>query len=161
MRGLAQTVELLASFEKRWRGRVVAQYRQKQAITLEECDRIIGRIRAKCEETGMPAAIAVVDEAGNLKAFARTDGADSPMSVQAAIEKAVLALNARASIRDFWQMVQDDDILRATTLSGVLAMPGGLPIMADDPAPVGAIGVAGLGHYSDDEILAKAGLSET
>ncbi|HEY4385997.1 MAG TPA: heme-binding protein, partial [Ktedonobacteraceae bacterium] len=60
---------------------------QKSSITAQAAQKMIEAAEAKAKEIGVPMCIAVVDDAGHLKAFRRMDGA-ALLSIQIAQDKA-------------------------------------------------------------------------
>ena len=101
--------------------------------------------------------MAVLDDGGNLKAFARMDGAPI-LSIEISQHKAYTALFGFAT-QDFFKFIQTDPSLLAgiPQLARVAAYGGGLPIEVDG-AIVGAIGVSG-GTVQNDIDCAEAGLA--
>jgi uncharacterized protein GlcG (DUF336 family) len=103
--------------------------------------------------------IAVVDEAGVLKAFSRMDGA-ALLSVQVAQDKAYTAAGFGLSTDGWHDFIKNDPPLAAGATAGIdrlVVFGGGYPIKAGDQV-VGGIGVSG-GHYSQDMEVARAGLA--
>jgi uncharacterized protein GlcG (DUF336 family) len=121
--------------------------------TLEHTDAlaIAERCRAAAAERDARVSVAVVDEAGALVAFERLDGARA-YSVDLAIRKARTAAAIGVPTRVLEAMA------KAGQLQGspeVLALAGGLPVMADGVC-AGAVGVSGSTGETDDAI-ARAG----
>ena len=112
---------------------------------------------AKAKAIGVAENVAVLDDGGNLKAFARMDGAPI-LSIEIAQNKAYTALFGLAT-QDFFNFIQTDPSLLAgiPQLGRVVAYGGGLPIKIDG-AIVGAIGVSG-GTVPNDVDCAQAGLA--
>jgi uncharacterized protein GlcG (DUF336 family) len=104
-----------------------------------------------------PMAIAVVDAAGQLKAFHRMDGAPL-LAVQVAMDKAYTAAANGVATSAWYPMIKDDGAL----LHGMVQTPrlmivgGGVPLLAGGVL-VGAIGLSG-GHYTEDEAVAVAAI---
>jgi uncharacterized protein GlcG (DUF336 family) len=108
------------------------------------------------DAAGLTVSVAVTDQAGYLKAFARADGA-SPLTVEVAQGKAYAVIfMGRTSAEvakladarpQFFQAVKN---LGART---VIPSPGGLPI------PGGAIGVSGAADPDQDVEVARAALA--
>lgn len=108
---------------------------------------------ARATSNGWGSSIALVDNAGKLLAFHRTDGA--PMgTIDTAIGKATTAIMFKAPTAMISQMVSQNAAMG--TIPGVVAVPGGYPIMRDGQV-IGAIGVSG-GMAGEDDIIAKAGM---
>ena len=137
----------------------MAQVFQKSSITSETAHRMIDAAERKAREIGHPMVIAVVDEAGVLKAFSRMDGA-ALLSVQVAQDKAYTAAGFGLSTDAWHDFIKNDPHLAAGAPSGIhrlVIFGGGYPIKVDEQI-VGAIGVSG-GHYSQDMEVAQAGLA--
>ena len=137
----------------------MAQVFQKASITSESAHRMIEAAERKAREIGHPMVIAVVDDAGVLKAFSRMDGA-ALLSVQVAQDKAYTAAGFGLSTDAWHDFIKNDPPLAAGAPSGIhrlVVFGGGYPIKVDEQI-VGAIGVSG-GHYSQDMDVARAGLA--
>jgi uncharacterized protein GlcG (DUF336 family) len=103
---------------------------------------------------GVPQCVAIVDNGGNLLAFARMDGA-KPLSVDSAMRKAISAASSRAPTGG---MAEGLDIRLAIATQGkLLNVKGGLPIVVDGHT-IGGIGV-GSGTGDQDIEVAKAGVA--
>ncbi len=98
-------------------------------------------------------SMAVVDNAGNLVAFHRIDGA-CVTTIEAAIRKARTAAQLGASTKVFEDLLQGGmtSLLAFEFLS---PSQGGVPITLDG-AVVGGVGSSG-GSGSEDEMIAQAG----
>ncbi|WEK43968.1 MAG: heme-binding protein [Candidatus Sphingomonas colombiensis] len=108
---------------------------------------------AKATSNGWGSSIAVVDNAGKLLAFHRTDGA--PMgTIDTALGKATTAIMFKAPTAMISQMVSQNAAM--ATIPGVVAVPGGYPITYNGQV-IGAIGVSG-GMAGEDDVIAKAGM---
>ena len=120
---------------------------------------MIGAAERKAREIGQPMVIAVVDEAGVLKAFSRMDGA-ALLSVQVAQDKAYTAAGFGLSTDGWHDFIKNDPPLAAGAPAGIdrlVIFGGGYPIKVGEQV-VGGIGVSG-GHYSQDMDVARAGLA--
>lgn len=112
----------------------------------------------KAKEIGVPEVIAVVDAAGDLKAFARMDGTFNT-SIDLAMDKAFTAASFHAPTDQFGQAVGAD----ATTMASILKephitlLPGGVPLMSGQTV-IGAIGCSG-GSGDQDVECAQAGVA--
>lgn len=130
-------------------------------LTLEQAQTIIAKAYEKAAEMGLnPLTIAVLDDGGNLKAFARADGPGAPMRPQVAIGKAFGAVGMGRSSRQIGEMFQDRPHF-GTSLVGVsegrlVPVPGGVLIKSGDEI-VGAVGVSG-DTSDNDEAAAVAGI---
>ena len=130
---------------------------EKNSISSELAQRMVDAALVKAKAIGVPENVAVVDDGGNLKAFARMDGAPI-LSIEISQHKAYTALFGFAT-QDFFKFIQTDPSLLAgiPQLARVAAYGGGLPIEIDG-AIVGAIGVSG-GSVQNDIDCAEAGLA--
>jgi uncharacterized protein GlcG (DUF336 family) len=129
------------------------------SISTEAAHRIIAAGETKAVEMGVPMVIAVVDNAGVLKAFSRMDGA-ALLSVQVAQDKAYTAVGFGMPSDGWHDFIKDDPPLAAGAPSGIdrlVIFGGGYPVKVDGVI-VGAVGVSG-GHYSQDMEVAQAGLA--
>lgn len=117
---------------------------------------IVDTIRAELERQNKGAAVAVVDEHGELLAFLRTDGCPLA-SITIAINKAFTASRERkesaavgqASRQEGFPMTNFGE-LRYVTWGG------GVPVVHEGKV-IGGVGVSGLSE-ADDVALAKIGL---
>lgn len=129
----------------------------KRSIDAATCQRMIEGASARATELGKPMSIAIVNEAGQLKAFLAMDGA-AHISLQIAQDKAWTASSFGIATHVWWDFIKNDPPL----LHGIVHTPrltvfgGGYPVM-EDGQMIGAIGVSG-GHYSDDMEVARAAL---
>jgi glc operon protein GlcG len=129
----------------------------KQRIVLSHHDamRIIDALRAELDRDSRGAAVAVVDEHGELFALLRTDGCPLP-SINNAINKAFVAAregipsgaNGQRAREEGWSLTNYGD-LRYTGWGG------GIPIRVNRQV-VGAVGVSGLPE-AEDVALAEKG----
>ena len=128
-----------------------------RSIDAETAARMVEAAVAKSREIGKANCIAVVNEAGQLKAFHAMDGAPH-LAVQIAQDKAWTASSFGLPTHVWWDFIKNDPPL----LHGITHTPrlvifgGGYPVI-EDGQMVGAIGVSG-GHYSEDMEVARAGL---
>lgn len=132
---------------------------QKQSITSEAAHRIITAGERKASEIGRPMVIAVVDEAGTLKAFSRMDGAPL-LSIQVAQDKAYTAAGFGVPTDQWHEFIKNDPPLAAGATAAIdrlVIFGGGYSIKIGDQI-VGGIGVSG-GHYSQDMEVAEAALA--
>ncbi len=130
----------------------------KSSVSLVLADALVDAAVLAAAELGFAMSFAVVDEGGQLKAFARMDGA-SFTSGTVAQDKAFTAAGGRPT--HAWHAgVQGDEVLRAGAHSGLprfITLGGGYPIVFDG-RPTGGFGASG-GHYSDDMRVAVAALA--
>jgi len=131
---------------------------KKFGVSYELARKIVDAAVAKARELGVSENVAIIDDGGNLKAFARMDGAPI-LSTEIAQNKAYTALFG-VSTQDFFNFIQGDPSLLAgiPTLARVAAYGGGFPVRVDGEI-VGAIGVSGAPTVQNDIDCAKAGLA--
>ncbi len=128
---------------------------QRYHLSHDEAMRIVQRLRIELERDGRGAAVAVVDDHGELLAFLRTDGCPLP-SINNAIHKAYTAARegkesaavGQASREEGFPITNFGD-LRYTGWGG------GVPLVAQGQV-IGAVGVSGLPE-ADDVVLARLG----
>jgi uncharacterized protein GlcG (DUF336 family) len=118
-------------------------------------DRVLERT---AQDGGKPVAVAVVDERGDLVAFARQDGV-SHRALRMALDKAYTAALQESSTKDF-----ADHLTRSSRTVGAfgdpryVALAGGVPIPGEGSRPLGAVGVSGRAA-EEDHALALLGAS--
>jgi uncharacterized protein GlcG (DUF336 family) len=128
----------------------------KHSISADLGRKMIDAAIAKAEELKIAVVVAVIDEAGHLKAFCRMDGA-ALISVDVAQAKAYTSLFGLPSGDLFNVLKGNPGVLAALPNMGpILPVGGGLPVRVDG-ALVGAIGVSG-GSVEQDIACAQAGL---
>ena len=101
---------------------------KKHSISSELAHKMVDEAVAKARELGVTENVAILDDGGNLKAFARMDGTPIP-TIEIAQNKAYTALFG-VSTQDFFNFIQGDPSLLAgiPTLSRVAAWGGGFPL---------------------------------
>jgi uncharacterized protein GlcG (DUF336 family) len=125
-------------------------------IGLDQANAALEAAIKKAEEIGTTMDIAVVDVGGNLKAFARMDGAWLG-SIDISQKKARTARFFDMNTGDIGQLSQPGGPLFNIEHSngGLITFPGGVPIK-DGDIVVGAIGVSGS-TVENDHTVAAAG----
>ena len=129
----------------------------KHSIDAETAEKAVAAAAKKAAELKLRMCIAVSDEAGDLKAFVRMDGAPK-LSVGIAQDKAYTAASFGMPTHAWFDFIKDDPPL----LHGITHTPrltvfgGGFPIKLNGEM-IGAIGLSG-GHYSQDMECARAAL---
>lgn len=124
-------------------------------VNHEQARKVLAAAIAESRKMGLPMAVAVVDNAGQLVAFERMDNTQTG-SIGVSQDKAASAAMYRRSTKVFQDVLAAGGVgLRVLTLRGANAVEGGLPLMADGKI-VGAIGVSG-GSSEQDGVVAKAG----
>jgi uncharacterized protein GlcG (DUF336 family) len=131
---------------------------KKHTISSELAQKMVNAAVAKARELGVSENVAILDDAGNLKAFSRMDGAPIP-TIEIAQNKAYTALFG-VSTQEFFNFIQGDPSLLAglPTLARVAAWGGGFPIKVDGEI-VGAIGLSGAPTVQNDVDCARAALA--
>jgi uncharacterized protein GlcG (DUF336 family) len=133
-------------------------------ITLQQATTVVEAALRKGRDTGCaPLAVAVLDDGGHLKAFAREDGAGI-IRPQIAVGKAWGALGmgmgSRALARRVAEQPQQAPFfaaLNAMSDGRVVPAPGGVLIRDSAGTVIGAVGISG--DVSDkDEACALAGI---
>jgi uncharacterized protein GlcG (DUF336 family) len=130
---------------------------RSNGISLDEAMRIIAAARKKAEEIGVMQNIAVVDEGGNLTAFAHMDGAWLG-SIDIAKNKAFTARAFDMTTEALGALSQPGEMIYGIHASNdlkVIIFGGGIPLMRNGNV-VGAIGVSG-GTVPQDIEVAQAG----
>ena len=133
------------------------------ALTLAQANQILTTALAKSREAGYkPMGIAVLDEAGNLKAFAREDGA-SMFRFDVAQGKAWAAVAMGASSRALAKRAKDNPnffiTLAATAQGKFLPQTGGVLIRDASGQILGAAGASG-GTGEEDETACAHGIEQ-
>ena len=104
-------------------------------------------------------SVAVLDRAGRLRVFLQGDGA-SPHNLELARRKAYTALTFRRTSADWAKRTAEGDVTGQRSLTDVIPLGGGVPIMIGDDA-IGSIGLSGApGGQAQEEACAKAGLDK-
>jgi uncharacterized protein GlcG (DUF336 family) len=126
-------------------------------VTLQQAQLAIEAAKAKAREQGTLMDIAVVDAGGNLKAFARMDGAFLG-SIDISIKKARTARFLNMSTKELGDLSQVGQPLFGIEITnGGLVIFGGGELLKDKAGNIiGAIGVSGS-SVENDMAVAKAG----
>ncbi|MES2611865.1 MAG: heme-binding protein [Pseudomonadota bacterium] len=130
-------------------------------LTLEKAQQIITVALAKAREAGYkPMGVAVIDEGGNLVAFAREDEA-SMFRFDVAMAKAWGAVGMGVSSRVLGQRAKDNPnffvSLAAAAQGRFLPQTGAVLIKDGTGRTLGAVGASG-GTGDEDEIICAAGV---
>ena len=131
------------------------------SLTLAQANQIIAGALAKSRASGFkPMGVAVLDDAGHLKAFAREDGA-SMFRFEVAQGKAWGAVGMGASSRTLMQRAKDNPnffVSLAATSGGRFLPQTGAVLVKDAAGNVlGAVGASG-GTGDEDELICIAGV---
>ncbi len=129
-----------------------------EILDLSQClDALEAMLREAQTIAARPVAAAVVNEYGELMAFARADGA-SPAVQDFAVKKAYTAARMGADLRDFRAGLEQRG--RSVADYGdpnLVGMAAGGVVVATAGGVLGGIGVSG-GTPDEDEQIARAGL---
>ena len=126
-------------------------------ISLDLAHVVLTAAMEKAKDLKLAMNIAVVDAGGNLKAFARMDGAWLG-SIDIAIKKARTARYFDMPTGDVGKLSQPGESLYMIEVSngGLITFPGGLPLKTRDGTVIGAIGSSGSA-VENDHAVSKAG----
>ncbi len=126
-------------------------------ITLAQAEKVVAAAKAKALEQGTLMNIAVVDAGGNLKAFARMDGAFLG-SIDISAKKAKTARAFNMSSKELGDLAQPGQPLYGIeATNGGLAIFGGGELIRDKSGTIiGAIGVSGS-SVENDMAVSQAG----
>ena len=126
-------------------------------LTLEAAERIVAAAKKKAAQIKTNMDIAVVDAGGNLKAFARMDGAWLG-SIDIAQRKARTARWFDMETGEIGKLSQPGGPLFGIEHSngGLISFPGGVPLKNSKGEVVGAVGVSGS-TVENDHAVATAG----
>lgn len=132
-----------------------------QPLTLEQAQKIISGALARSKQAGYAAmGIAVLDDSGNLKAFAREDGA-TMFRFDVARGKAWGTVAMGVSSRVLAQRAKDNPnfftTLAASSGGKFLPQPGAVLIKDSAGRVIGAAGASG-GTGDEDELICIAGI---
>src|SRR6476659_1841217 len=104
-------------------------------------------------------SVAVLDRSGRLRVFLQGDNA-SPHNLELARRKAYTALTFRRPSAEWAKRTAEGDVTGQRSLSDVIPLGGGVPIMIGDDA-IGSVGLSGApGGQAQEEACAKAGIAK-
>jgi glc operon protein GlcG len=126
----------------------------KKALTLDGAKKVAVAAVAEARRNGEGAAIAVVDDGGNLMYLERLDGT-FPAGARISIGKARTAALFKKPTAAFEEIIRNGRT-PMVALEDFTPLQGGVPLEIDGKA-VGAIGVSGAASQQRDEAIAKAG----
>ena len=126
-------------------------------LSLDQAKAVVSAALEKAGAIDTKMDIAVVDAGGNLKAFARMDGAWLG-SIDIAIKKAKTARYFDMNTGDIGGLSQPGGPLYGIEHSngGLITFPGGIPLKTADGTVLGAVGVSGS-SVENDHAVAEAG----
>lgn len=126
-------------------------------ITLEAAKKVMAAAEAEAQKLNAQVAIAILDAGGQLVMMHKLDNTQYA-SIDVSTGKARTALNFKRPSKDIQEAVTGGGAgLRLVGIKDVVAIEGGLPIVADGKV-IGAIGVSG-GMSGQDTQIANAGVS--
>src|SRR5271165_1557922 len=130
----------------------------KHSIDAATAEKAVAAAAGKAAELGLKMCIAIADEAGDLKAFVRMDGAPK-LSIQISQDKAFTAAAFSMATHSWFDFIKNDPPLLhgITHTPRLIVFGGGFPIVIMGEV-IGAIGVSG-GHYTQDMECARAALA--
>lgn len=132
-----------------------AQVVDRKALTLEAARQITSTAIGEARRLGAPgAAIAVVDDGGNLVALERLDGTFAA-GATISVGKARTAALFKKPTKAFEEIIRQGRTAMVA-LSDFTPLQGGVPIFAGEQV-IGAIGVSGAATAQQDEEIAVAG----
>jgi len=126
-------------------------------LSLDQAHKVLEAAVKKSAEIKCKMNVAVVDAGGNLKAFARMDGAWLG-SIDIAQKKAKTARFFDMNTGEIGKLSQPGGPLYQIEVSnqGLITFPGGVPIKLQDGTIIGAVGVSGS-TVDNDQACAEAG----
>lgn len=127
-------------------------------ITLDQAHAIIAACTQEAVAVGQPMNIAVVDDGGNLVAFAAMDGTKL-IGEDISQKKALTAVYFQMDTKDLAPLVQPGQPLygiEATTSGRLVVFGGGVLLTTADGAVAGGVGVS-AGSVDEDHQVAEAG----
>lgn len=126
-------------------------------ISLAQAKSIMAAAEREANANQWPMAIAIVDSTGHLVLFQRIDQTQLG-SMEVSVAKAMTAVRFRRPTKVFEDAIAAGGAgVRITTMPGVTALEGGIPIVLNGQV-IGAIGVSGM-LSSQDAQVANAGLA--
>ena len=127
-------------------------------LSIDDARVLIEGAEEKSRKIGVPMCSAVTDEAGNLMAFTRMDGAKIS-SISIAMDKAFTAAAAKKGTHEYNQLAVPGKPtfgIHVTNQGRFSIIGGGLPIIINDEV-VGGIGISG-GTAEEDQIVAQGAI---
>jgi glc operon protein GlcG len=126
----------------------------RPALTQDDCLKVMAAAEAEARKNSWNVAIAILDDGGHLMQFSRMDGATPANAAIAAEKGRTAAVSRRAT--GMWEKLVQDGRTGMLNMPGILPVQGGLPILVEGTC-VGGIGVSGVQSHQDDQI-AQAGI---
>lgn len=129
----------------------------QRSISLSMAKTIAEATLDACHEKGFHTSAAVVDRSGQVLVLLRDEQA-GPATLEMARRKAYTALVFRSTTLDFQKRTADPAFAAQRNVADILALGGGVPIMAGREI-VGGVASSGSSQEMDDA-CAKAGLAK-
>jgi glc operon protein GlcG len=126
----------------------------KHVLTLEGANQVAAAAVNEARKREAGGAIAVVDDAGNLLSFQRTDGTFGA-GAEVSIGKARTAALFKKPTRAFEESINGGRTALAA-VHGMTPLQGGVPIVHEGYV-IGAVGVSGARSQAEDEEIAIVG----
>ncbi|MDA0274888.1 MAG: heme-binding protein [Proteobacteria bacterium] len=128
--------------------------RTRSELTLEDCREIAAAAQGEARKNSWNVAIAILDDGGHLLHFERMDGA-TPANAAIAVEKGRTAAISRRS-SGTWEEIVKGGRTGMLKMPGILPVQGGMPIIVQGTC-IGGVGVSGV-QSQQDERIAQAGI---
>ncbi len=125
------------------------------SLTIEQAEGLVAAGSARANAVGIAVCVAVLDEAGHLKAFSRMDGAWLG-AIDLALSKARTSILFQAETQAIGELCKPGAEAFGLERSngGLVTFAGGVPL-AREGKLIGAVGVSG-GHVAQDFEIAQA-----
>ena len=137
----------------------------ERTISLEGAQKVLAAALALAGQMNVRVSVAVAGRAGDLKAFARMDGA-SMLSAETARRKVYTVAMTGLSTQEFGsilksEMSDEPELFHGMIgIEGLIAIAGGVPIRLDGKL-IGAVAVSGGSSAQDQEIAQAAAAAIT
>ncbi|MET8627637.1 heme-binding protein [Kitasatospora sp. NPDC004669] len=126
------------------------------SITQAAANALVDAVHTVAARLGFPAAVAVTDQGGHLKAFDRAD--DAPfLTAEVAVDKAWTAAAFHTPTHTWNGYLADPQVAPLAGHPRLMAVGGGYPILVDGRC-VGGLGISG-GSYEQDQQAAEEALT--
>lgn len=129
-------------------------YKNQATITLAAANALIQNALNAGEAQGLALSVAVTDASGHLQAFGR-DNLAAFLTIDISQDKAWTACSFGQSTHVWNQLVQDPHMAPIAGRARLVAVGGGIPIIADGQV-IGGLGVSGGTHEQDRRIAEQA-----
>jgi uncharacterized protein GlcG (DUF336 family) len=128
-------------------------------ILSSQAEALIQAATAEASSLAIAVSIAVMDAGGQIKAFARMDGAWLG-SIDVALKKARTSVLFEAETQIIWEVCKPGAQAHGleSTNDGLVTFAGGIPLRSSDGQLLGAIGVSG-GQVAQDHAIAQVAVA--